>query len=260
MTRIPSYAALVWQLLKESPEPLGVQEIVQRVGRIRPIETNSPLQTIRHALGQCRLIANTGDGRYGWYPRLIDGSLVRVPLVDSDLEARRIVIDDEARDLLWPSFFAIQSLQDRKPVHVIFPGGRQTTLPLEFYGNGTWGTGGSPELWKWLKAGKVQGGDALIVEAVDGAARRYRLSLDPQSSRDEAAIRRRTETVEQAAREHAWNRRAQGCAVWDMAKHLLVAGHYRHPVPPEPISPIWSRVLSQMTNVKTGGVVTVTER
>ncbi|MBS1792100.1 MAG: plasmid pRiA4b ORF-3 family protein [Acidobacteria bacterium] len=30
-----------------------------------------------------------------------------------------------------------------------------------------------------------------------------------------------------------------------MAKYLLVAGYYRHPVPPEPITPIWNRILSQ---------------
>ncbi|MBA3441808.1 MAG: plasmid pRiA4b ORF-3 family protein [Pyrinomonadaceae bacterium] len=31
-----------------------------------------------------------------------------------------------------------------------------------------------------------------------------------------------------------------------MAKYLLVAGHYHHPVPPEPITPIWNRVVSQL--------------
>lgn len=243
----PSFAALVYQVVKESPDPLPVREILSLVNRMRPVETNSPLQTIRHALGQCRLIANTGEGRYGWYPRLIDGSRVRVPLNDSDLAAHRIVFDDEVRDLLWPGFFAIQSLQDRQPVHAtLAEGGKPTTLPLQFYGGGVWGTEGSAELWKWLKARRVRGGDAVIVEAEDAGSRRYRVSLDLQSGRDESAVRQRTEAVEQAAREYAWNRRAQGCAVWDIAKHLLVAGCYRYPVPPDPISPMWSRVQSHI--------------
>ncbi len=37
--------------------------------------------------------------------KTVEFLLARVPLVDSDLEARRILINDAARDLLWPSFF-----------------------------------------------------------------------------------------------------------------------------------------------------------
>jgi hypothetical protein len=246
----PSYAALVEQVVRESPEPIPVREILWQVHRIRPIETTSPEGTIRSAIGQCYLIVNTGDGRYGWYPRLLKGSRVRVPLVASDLKSRRIVIDDEVRELLWPSFFAIQKLKDREPVKVALPGGVRTTLPLDFYGNGVWGTDGSLELWGWLNTNRVKEGDALIVEAVNAEARRYRVSLDVKSKRDEEAVRTRTETVEQAAREHLWDRRAQGSAVWEMAKYLLVAGHYRHPVPPEPITPIWKRILSQLDAVE----------
>jgi hypothetical protein len=43
-----------------------------------------------------------------------------------------------------------------------------------------------------------------------------------------------------------WKRRVFSVAVWDLAKRLLAAGCYRHPVPPEPISPLWGRVDSQI--------------
>jgi hypothetical protein len=43
-------------------------EILRRVDQIRPIETRSPVNTIRSALAQCYLIANDGEGRYGWFP------------------------------------------------------------------------------------------------------------------------------------------------------------------------------------------------
>lgn len=240
-----SYAALTAQVVREAAEPIPVVEILRRVHRLRRIETRSPEGTIRNAIGQCYLIANTGDGRYWWYPRLLKGSRVRAPLVASDLKQKRIVFDDEVRELLWPSFFAHESLSDREPVDLKLPDGAHTPLPLDFFGNGVWGTTGSRDFWKRLRASRSRDGDALIIEAINAETRRYRVSLDAKAKWDAAILRRRTEEVEQAAREHLWRRRAHGSAVWEMAKYLLVAGYYRHPVPPEPITPIWNRVLSQ---------------
>ncbi len=245
--RQASYAALTQQVVNEAAEPIPFVEIMRRVNHLRRIETRSPEGTIRNAIGQCYLIANTGDGRYWWYPRLLKGSRVRSPLAASDLKQRRIIFDDEVRELLWPSFFAHQSLSDREPVDLKLPDGAHTPLPLDFFGNGVWGTTGSQDFWKWLRACKAADGDALIIEALNAETRRYRVSLDTEAKRDVAVLRRRTEEVEQAAREHLWRRRAQGSAVWEMAKYLLVAGYYRHPIPPDPITPIWNRVLAQFT-------------
>ena len=86
-----SYTALVQQVVREAEEPIPVAEIIRWVRLLRPIESQSPETAIRNAISQCRLVANTGDGRYWWYPRLLKGSRVRVPLIASDLELRRIV-------------------------------------------------------------------------------------------------------------------------------------------------------------------------
>src|SRR5262245_38722379 len=227
---------------------------MRRVHRLRPIEAlSSPERVIRNAISQCRLVANTGDGRYWWYPQLLRGSRVRVPLIASELELRRIVFDDDARDLLWPSFFADHEQTDRKPIELRLPIGDSPSWPLEHFGGGEWGTTGSPKFWNWLRACEAAGADALILEAIDAEARRYRVSLDAASVRDESAIRRRTAEVEQEAREHLWKRRDFSVAVWDLAKQLLAAGYYRHPVAPEPISPLWNRVDAQITLLRVYG-------
>src|SRR5215472_435534 len=117
-----SYASLVRQILQEAPEPITAAEILRRVGRIRRVETRSPEKTIRSALALCRLIANDGEGRYGWFPRMLKGSIVRAPLFASDLLREHIYFDDEVRDLLWPSFFAgLGELLDRNPVAIELP-------------------------------------------------------------------------------------------------------------------------------------------
>jgi len=242
-----SYTALTQLVMREAEEPITVAEIMCRVNCLRPRESlSSPERAIRSAISQCRLVANTGDGKYWWYPRLLKGSRVRVPLIASDLERRRIVFDDDARDLFWPSFFAGHEQTDRKPIELRLPTGDSASLPLEHFGGGEWGTTGSLKFWNWLCACEAAGGDALILEAIDAEARRYRIDLDAASVRDESAIRRRTAEVEQEAREHMWKRRAFSVAVWDLAKQLLATGCYRHPVPPDPISSFWSRLDIQI--------------
>jgi hypothetical protein len=242
----PSYTALVRDVVWKAEAPIPATEILRRVHQLRPVVTISPQNTIRSAISQCRLIANTGDGKYWWYPRLIKGSRVRVRLIASDTDQERIVFDEEARELLWPSFFAGYTQSDRDPVTVELPVGGCVKWPLEHFGNTDWGTTGSPDFWQWLQDCEAAGGDALIVEASDAEARRYRVSFDAEPVRDQSAIRRRTMEVELEAREYWWKRRASGVADWDIAKYLLAAGHYRNPVPPEPLSMIWSRIHNQM--------------
>lgn len=143
---------LTQQVVREAEEPIPVAEITRRIQLLRPIEGPSPDRAIRSAISHCRLVANTGDGRYWWYPRMLKGSRVRVPLITVDLELRRIVFDDDARDLLWPSFFAASEQIDRKPVELRLPTGESISLPLEHFGGGEWGTTGSPRFWNWPSA------------------------------------------------------------------------------------------------------------
>jgi hypothetical protein len=240
-----SYASLVRLTMQESPEPLSVAEVLRRVNRVRPVETRSPESTIRSALAQCYLIANDGEGRYGWFPRMLKGSVVRAPLIASDLEGERIIIDDDVRDLLWPSFFVSQNdLRDRNPVNVVLPGGIHTSLPLDFFGEGIWGTNGSPKFWKWLETCRPTTGDDLIIEAIDAEKRKYRVSFEGKAGRNLAALYARTEEVEHAAEDHFWRGRAHGAAIWTLARHLLAAGYYKDRIPPESISLIWNRVYA----------------
>jgi hypothetical protein len=245
-----SYSALVKKVVYETTAPLSVAEIVGRVNEIRPIETRSPENTIRAAINGCYLIVNTGAGGYAWYPRMLKGSRMRTPLIDADLEQRRIIFDDDVRELIWPSFFANQELADRRPVKLRLLTGGTATLSLDFFGSGVWGAHVTRELWRWLSACEAKEGDSVIIEAIDAEQRSYRISLDAGSVRNEQAIRQRTEEIEEAAREYLWKRRALGSAVWDLTKHLLVTGKYRHATPPDPITPIWNRVCGQVSLVE----------
>ena len=81
----PSYTALAHQVVQAAPEPLPFDEIMRRVQQLRPIDTKNPKSTMRNAISQSRLIVNTGDGRFGWMLRLINGSIMRLTLAANDL-------------------------------------------------------------------------------------------------------------------------------------------------------------------------------
>jgi len=76
----PNYTELTHQVVRESSDPLPFNEIVRRVHAITPIKTKNPKSTIRNAVSQSRLIVATGDRRYGWKPRILNGAAIRLTL------------------------------------------------------------------------------------------------------------------------------------------------------------------------------------
>ena len=234
-----SFTELAHQVVLEAPGPLPFNEILRRVNTIAPITTKNPKQTIRHAISQSRLIVATGDGRYGWKPRVITGSVLRLTLSASDLGGQAIEFDEDLRDALWPTFFEIQKRSNRSPVNVRLPDGNMTQLPLDFLGKGHWGTTGSPDFWVWFKTLSAAPGDHLIFRVLGGEARLYGVEFQPRAARDEAAIAARNQAIVQSALAFI-RKRPYGAAVWDISSHLLATGQYRHPVPPDPLSEIWT--------------------
>jgi hypothetical protein len=239
--KIPSYTDLVYQVVQASPEPLTFDEILQRVQALRPILTKNPKGTIRNAITQGRLIVASNDEtpkRYGWMPRLLTGSVLRLKLTGAELNNQSIEYSDEVRDALWPSFFEGQKRGDRSPIHIRLPDGRAGLFTLEFLEK-KWGTKAFPEFWSWLGEQAIQPGASLIVQILDGEAKTHNLAFEPQSARNETVIAERNQTIVQAALHHLQKSR-YGVPIWDTTFHLLATGRYRHPVPPDPLSDIWT--------------------
>ncbi len=136
-----SYTELTHQVVRDSRDPLPFTEIMRRVNALAPITTKNPKGTIRNAITQSPLIVNTGNGRYGWKYRVLNGSVMRVNLSRSDVKGNAIEFTDEVRDLLWPAVFEIQKRSDREPVKLRLPSRQVTPISLDFWGKGHWGTG-----------------------------------------------------------------------------------------------------------------------
>ncbi len=242
----PNYTALTHQVVRESREPLPFAEIMRRVNTLAPVTTRNPKGTIRNAIGQSRLIVNTGDGRYGWKYRVINDSVLRLTLSESDCRGEAIEYPGELRDALYPAFFSSKEYADRELVRCRLPDGTIARLPLDFLREARcWGTRGTAEFWEWFKSLRATPGDAMIVRVLDGEARLYAVEFQRRVARDEAAIAARNQQIVHAALEH-YRRSASGVTDWDMSSHLLAIGLYRDPVPPDPLKEIWTPDLWEL--------------
>ena len=214
-TNLPSYTVLAHQVVQAASEPLPFDEIMRRVQQLRPIDTKNPKGTLRNAISQSRLIVNTGDGRYGWMLRLINGSSMRLTLTPSDMDGKTIGLGKDTQVFLWPTFFEIQSRRTISPIALQLPDGTTTAMELVHLQGALWGMTGPAEVGQWLKTLRAAPGDHLLLRAIDGERQLYAVEFQPRSARDEAAITARNQAVVQAALERL-RRSPYGVADWDL--------------------------------------------
>jgi hypothetical protein len=239
--RKPSFSQLTHDVVRQSQEPLSVVEIMNRVSGVRAITTKKPKNTIRGAINSSHMIVSTGDGRYGWKPRLIDGSVLRHTLSEAELVEKVLHWDTDVWDALWPTFHAKRRHNDRSPAKVALPNETVTEMPLVHYGHGLWGSQATPELWIWLSRLSPQPGDHLIFQVIGGEERWYALTLEARADRDEASIQARNQLL--IALGQKMTRRQHGAMEREITTHALATGLYRHNVPPDSFGVLWPEIM-----------------
>jgi tetratricopeptide (TPR) repeat protein len=236
--REPSYTDLVHHVVQESADPLSVDEIVERVGALRPLTTRKPSATVRNALSQSRTIISLGDGRYGYLPRLASGSRLRIPLVEKRPANSPIELPADVRCALWPAYFDIQKRQERRPVVARLPVGKEAELSLEFLGAGVWGWPVGGALREYLVERRAAAGDSLLMTVLDGERGICELVFESRLKRDQAAVAQSNGRLAAAVVELLRRRGSTGAWTNDIAASLLATGLYRDPPTPDPLEAI----------------------
>ncbi len=233
-----SFTQLTHEVVQSSPEPLPFAEILARVNHIAPITTKNPKNTIRNAISQSQLLVSTGDGRFGWKPRLINNARIRHTIQAAELVQNQLYYDDDLRDAFCPTFFAIQKHNDRSPVQVALPNGETAVFSLIMFSPSIWGTPADATFWGWFHSLDAAPGDHLLFDVVDGEAKRYQVIFQPRADRDEAVIAARNQELV-AIGQKLMQQRPYGLAEWDFTTYLLAPGFYHHPIPPDPFNDMW---------------------
>ncbi len=236
--RETSYPDLVYEVFLAARRPLTFHELFDEVHRLRPVTTRDPQTTIRQALAQARQLISPGDGRYGYLPYLLAGSLLRLSLTEQPLTESPLIYTEEARDALWPTFFEIQKRKDMRPVTAELRGAGRISLPLEFLGTGTWGSHLPQGLRRYLRDHRAAAGDCLLIRVLDGEKGRCEAWLEPRSQRDESAIKRRNREIADAAYQLFRHRPKDEKPQWELTLPLLGRGLYLSDVAPDPLESI----------------------
>lgn len=242
----PSYAALTHQVVQQSAEPISVAEIITQVNALHPITTKNPKQTIRNAVTQSHVIVSTGDGRYGWKPRLIDGSVIRHTLSEAELVGKVLHWDIDLKDALWPTLGAQKQYADASPAKVALPNEVVVEMNLKHYGHGLWGSPAHFSFWLWLQSTPARSGDHLIFRVLNGEERRYALTFEARADRNETAINERNLAL--IALGQKMMQRPYAAMDSDITTHALATGFYRDDIPPDPFGELWLKIRYAVDN------------
>ncbi len=226
-----SFTQLTHDVVQQSPEPLPFDEILKQVNAIHTITTKNPKNTIRNAISQSHMIVSTGDGRFGWKPRLVNGAVVRHTLSEAELAESVLHWDVDVWDLLWPTFFAKHKYNDRSPAKVALPNETVSEMPLVHYGHTVWGSQATPAFWIWLKSQHPQTGDHLLFRGIDGEERWYAVTFAARAARSEAVIQERNQAM--IALGQKMMKRPYGAMEYDITTHALATGFYQDEAPPQ---------------------------
>jgi tetratricopeptide (TPR) repeat protein len=235
----PSYTDLTYEVLRSAQQPLTFQEIFDAVNQRRPVTTRNPKGAIRNAFTQGRQLISLGNGRYGYLPYLVQGSLLRVPLTEKKPANQPLVFPDEVRHALWPSFFETGKRAESRPVRLRLPNGDEVTLSLDLLRvGGVWGSPMPEGLHRLLVERRAAAGDSLLIRVVDAVADRCEGWFEPQRQRDAAAVARRNPEVADAAYALLAKSWTGPVPDRDLAVGLLARGLYRSDVAPDTLEAV----------------------
>ena len=231
----PSNADLVHEVLRSAERPLTFEEIFARVNERRLVTTGNPRVTIRSALSQGPQLVSLGDGRYGYLPQLIEGSLLRLPLSQKKPANHPLIYPDEVRHALFPSCLEIQKRKSERPAQVRLPDGEEVELPLAFLGTGTWGSAMPDRLRRYLVDERAAAGDSLLIRVVAGEACSCEAWFESRGGRDGQAVARRNRELADATQTLLRGSRSTDVHIWDLIVALLTRGVFRADVAPDPL-------------------------
>jgi tetratricopeptide (TPR) repeat protein len=235
-----SITQAVAEVLRSADRPLTLHEILDRARLLRPVETAKPEATIRVALGSLPLVVSLGGrpARYVWWPHSLTGNCLRQPLTDWEPATGQVILSEEVRLALWPTFFANPR---ERPYELTLVAAGEVVLPVQIEviepGRRAWGWLPNPTLAGWLQRQGAAAGDALLIRVLDVAQRRYGVEIAYAAARDEAGMAVRNQALADAAAQVLRDSR-DDLPDYVLIPRLIVQGAYRDSLPPDPLEDV----------------------
>jgi tetratricopeptide (TPR) repeat protein len=183
---------------------------------------------------------NLGDGRFGYLPYLVTGSLLRLPFTEKKPANHPLTFPDEVQFALWPSSMEIEKRRDTRPATLRLPGGEEVSLSLGHLGLGTRGSPMPEALRRYLIDNRAEAGEALLIRIVDGEAGLGEAWFESRLQRDKAAVEARNRVLAEAAYQFFQRYKTERLFIWELVIPLLARGLYQADVAPDPLQTVLS--------------------
>jgi hypothetical protein len=219
-----NYQDLVAQVLRESSEPLALDEILRRVHERQPITSAQPKRTIRNALLNSHLVESLGDGRHVYLAYAVNGSSFRIPLENLSPDGSRLVAGAEVGACLratqptqhsWQGKFDL-TLADETTVQVPYQVASFALAASIFIDLPI-------ALASWIEHQRQSGADTLVLRCQNAEAGAFTIESIRLADLDRVALEARNEQVLAIARDIV---RRNPVRVPDFALRLVARGAY----------------------------------
>jgi hypothetical protein len=230
------YSQAVCDVVRTADEPMTFAEVASAVMAM-PVRPHArPERTIRNALRNSPLIAQTRDERYAYTLWLLKGSTLRHVLTDRELSEGSLRLGTDAAYALYPFIYASRRGHTR-PCHLYLEEGPLFSQPLERWDGEAEGIQQSYALADWFVSAGCQAGDSLLFEVTDGEEGIYHVFLQRPVPQDEERLKKRNAELAQAL-EQALARRRAPCYLYKLMPSLVSQGVYHDPYPPLPLETV----------------------
>lgn len=215
---------------------LTIDEVLERVAEIEPIQGKKPRQTVLNALAAAPLTESAGYSRYVYLPTFIVGASMRIPMDSGVTSPERglLAISAEIVALLAPR--TRMDLYGPNPPALSLDGGPTVTPVFTEFGwrSSLFSLLGLPApFWQWWETQQVRGADALLLRCLGGEAGRYTVGPLRGDSLDRAAIDARNAALQDAAIDVL--KRTHHVYAEDLARRVLAHGVYHQQPAPDPL-------------------------
>lgn len=236
MAQKSSYTDVVHHLVRDSEEPLSLNQIVDLLVEAESENPpKNPRSTVRSAVRNSGLILPVGKDQHDWLPRLLKGARVRHTLHGLEFQQQKLHWDTDALIVCWPAVEEPETRRSKEPVSWKLDGGMEIEVALDDQDDG-FISSVSPNFWAWLKDRDAQPGDDLIITAVDPLNHCYEVSYQPRSERTGKLLEERNRVIKRRADSYLTTQRDNLAKPRLIVANLIALGAYHDSIPPQTIS------------------------
>lgn len=236
MAQKSSYTDVVHHLVRDSAEPLTINEIVDRLNES---ESENPPKnaraTVRSALRTSGLIKAVGKSQFDWIPRILRGVRMRHTLQVTELAEQKLDWDTDLLIAQWPAVEEAETRRERDDVTWKLEGGPSVALAL-IDQDDHYSSTPDASFWAWLKDLGAEPGDDLIVTATDPINHQYEAVFQKRSERNEKLIEERNRVIKRRTGDYLQTQRDNLAKPREIVAALIANKSYHDSVPPQTVS------------------------